>query len=72
MLVNIYRITYKFPSEERYSFAQQLRRAALSVVSNLSEGSGRLSAKDQSHFYNMAYASLLEALNQVIIAQDLG
>lgn len=72
MITNVYRITYKFPAEERYGFVQQLRRAVLSVASNLSEGSGRFSPKDQSHFFSIAYASLLEALNQVIIARDLG
>lgn len=49
---------------------QQIRRAILSVSSNLSEGSGRQSPKDQSHFYTMAYSSLLEVLNQLIFALD--
>jgi four helix bundle protein len=71
MIVFVYKLTAKFPLEERYGISLQLRRAAISVASNLSEGSGRLSAKDQGHFYNISYSSLMEALNQVIIAKDL-
>ena len=72
MVVRLYEITAKFPAEERYGLTQQLRRAAVSVSSNLSEGSGRFSAKDQGHFYSTAYSSLMEALNQILIAKDLG
>ena len=72
MVVKVYTITEKFPKEERYGLVQQLRRAAISVSSNLSEGSGRFSARDQSHFYSMSYSSLLELLNQLMIAKQLG
>lgn len=66
----IYAVTKSLPPEERYGLVQQIRRAILSVSSNLSEGSGRQSPKDQSHFYTMAYSSLLEVLNQLIFALD--
>lgn len=66
----IYTVTNKFPPEEKYGLVQQIRRATLSVSSNLSEGSGRKSPKDQGHFYTMAYSSLLEVLNQLIFALD--
>lgn len=68
----IYSITSQFPGEEKYGIVQQLRRAAISLSSNLSEGTGRFSPKDQAHFYSMAYSSLMELLNQVIISKDLG
>ena len=50
----------------------QLRRAAVSIVSNLAEGSARTSYKDKAHFSQIAYSSLIEVLNQLIIANDLG
>lgn len=50
----------------------QLRRAVISVPSNIAEGSGRTSAKDQAHFLEMAFGSLMEVDCQMDIAQDLG
>ncbi|HLF65216.1 MAG TPA: four helix bundle protein [Saprospiraceae bacterium] len=71
-LVNvIYSVTATFPSEEKYGLTSQLRRASVSVSSNMAEGSTRLSKKDKARFYEMAYGSLIEVLNQLIIAQDL-
>lgn len=67
----IYSITANFPSSERYSLQLQLRRSAISICSNISEGSGRNTAKDQAHFSTMAYSSLLETLNQLILAYEL-
>ena len=67
----IYEATSKFPAEEKFGLVLQLRRAAISVVSNLAEGSARVSPKDQAHFSQIAYSSLIEILNQIIIAQDL-
>jgi len=68
----IYSATSTFPSEERYGMVSQLRRAAISVSSNLAEGSSRSGLKDQLHFYNISYSSLMEVLNQLIISMDLG
>jgi four helix bundle protein len=48
----------------------QLRRAVISICSNIAEGSSRKSKKDQGHFYNIAFSSLMETLNQLIICQD--
>ncbi len=67
----IYSITKLFPREEKYSLTDQLRRASISIASNLAEGSARSSLKDQAHFTNMAYGSLMEVLNQLYIAFDL-
>lgn len=50
----------------------QLRLAVISVPSNIAEGSGRTSAKDQAHFYNIAYGSLMEVFSQLDVACDLG
>lgn len=72
LTVFVYQITGGFPSEERFCLTLQVRKAALSVASNISEGSARVSKKDQAHFYQMAYSSLAEVLNQLIIATDLG
>jgi four helix bundle protein len=67
----IYEVTAQFPKEEIYSLTNQIRRAAVSVASNLAEGSGRSSSKDKSHFYQMAYSSLMETLNQIYTSLDL-
>lgn len=71
LVVDIYKITGKFPTEERFGLVNQMRRAAVSISSNLAEGSGRNTAKDQAYFYNIAYSSLMELLNQLLIAFDL-
>ncbi|MDX2413764.1 MAG: four helix bundle protein [Bacteroidales bacterium] len=69
---SVYEISNSFPEDERFGLISQLRRSAVSVCSNLAEGSSRLSAKDQKHFYNMAYSSLMESFNQILISYDLG
>lgn len=71
LVTKIYAITQKFPHDELFGLTNQLRRAAVSAASNLAEGSGRTSKKDQSHFYTVAYSSVMEILAQVIIATDL-
>jgi four helix bundle protein len=68
---SIYKLTGTFPDSEKFGIISQLRRTAISVCSNLAEGSSRKSKKDQSHFYNIAYSSLMETLNQLIISNDL-
>ncbi len=68
----IYQLTESFPKEERFGLISQVRRASVSVVSNLAEGSSRKSSKDQANFSQMAYSSLIEVLNHLILAVDLG
>jgi len=68
----VYALLKKFPREEQYALCDQLRRAVISVPSNIAEGSGRTSAKDQAHFLEMAFGSLMEVDCQMDIAQDLG
>ncbi len=72
LVKEIYAITNSFPSDEKYGLVSQLRRAAVSVASNISEGSARNTAKDQANFYGMAYSSLMELYNQLIISKDIG
>jgi len=67
----VYQLTKDFPTEEKYGLTSQLRRAAVSVSSNIAEGSTRWSKKDQARFYEIAFGSLIEILNQLILANDL-
>ena len=67
----IYRHLDKFPNTEKFALCDQIRRAAISVPSNIAEGSGRASTKERIHFLEIAYGSLLEVYNQFIIAEDL-
>lgn len=69
---SIFNITKKFPKEEAYSSVSQMRRAAMSVSSNLAEGFGRHSKADKLHFYVMARGSLTELQNQIILTGDVG
>jgi len=68
----VYKITQKFPSGEKFGLINQMRRAAVSISSNLAEGTSRSSKKDQAHFSQISYGSLIEVLNQVILSLDLG
>lgn len=67
-----YKLLEKFPAEERYAMCDQLRRASVSVTSNIAEGVNRFSVKDKSHFIEIAYGSLMEVSSQFEIAEDLG
>lgn len=67
----IYKITNTFPDAEKFGLTSQLRRASISVSSNLAEGSSRITNKDKAHFTTMLYSSLMEVLNQIIIAKEL-
>jgi four helix bundle protein len=72
LVKNIYAITKSFPSEEKFGLVNQVNRSAVSVASNLAEGCGRTSLKDQAHFSQMAYGSLMELSCQLTLAADLG
>jgi four helix bundle protein len=69
---SIYKLLKKFPSEERYAMCDQLRRASISISSNIAEGVNRYSVKDKAHFIEMAYGSLMEVSSQIEIAEELG
>ena len=66
-----YKLLKKFPSDERFAMCDQLRRASVSITSNIAEGVNRYSIKDKSHFIEMAYGSLMEVSSQFEIAEDL-
>lgn len=68
----VYKVVRTFPSEEKYALGDQLRRASVSITSNIAEGSGRQSFKDQAHFVELSYGSLMEVMSQLDIAMDLG
>jgi four helix bundle protein len=67
----IYSITSKFPTEEKFGIVSQIRRAGISVSNNLAEGSARISSKEQARFSEIPYSSLMEVLNLYILAHDL-
>jgi len=68
----VYRLTKKFPDDERFGLTSQVRRAAVSIASNLAEGSGRGSPKDFAHFVQVGYGSLMEVVSQVHLARRQG
>ena len=67
-----YILQRKFPAEERWALCDQLRRASVSITSNIAEGVNRYSVKDKAHFLEVAYGSLMEVSSQFEIAEDLG
>lgn len=69
---NIYLLTQKFPNEEKFGLMQQIRRAAVSIFSNIAEGAGRSTDADFAHFVDMANGSAFEIETQLYIAFDLG
>ena len=67
-----YKLLKKFPPEEKFAMCDQLRRASISITSNIAEGVNRFSIKDKSHFIEIAYGSLMEVSSQFEIAEELG
>jgi four helix bundle protein len=71
MTVAVYRLTAQFPREETYGLSSQLRRAGISVASNIAEGYGRTSTGEYRQFLGMARGSNLELQTQLVIARKL-
>ena len=71
LVKEVYTITYTFPEIEKFGLVNQLRRAAVSISSNLAEGSSRETSKEKANFYKMSYSSLMEVLNHLILSNDL-
>jgi len=72
LCLEIYKITKGFPDEEKYGLTSQLRRAAVSVPSNISEGYGRKTTPEYIQFLYIAYGSICEIETQTLLSGDLG
>lgn len=71
LVLEIYKITRDFPKVEIYGLSQQMRRAAVSIVSNIAEGYGRKHKAEYNRFLSIAYGSLSELETQYLLATDL-
>lgn len=72
LVKDVYGVLNTFPKEEKYALCNQLRRAVISVPSNIAEGMGRKSKKEQIHFLEIAFGSLMETFCHLELAKDLG
>jgi four helix bundle protein len=72
LCLDVYRVTTGFPAEEKYGLVSQIRRAAVSVPSNIAEGYGRKTTGEYVQLLHVAYASLCELETQMLLAVDLG
>ncbi|MDD5055691.1 MAG: four helix bundle protein [Candidatus Peribacteraceae bacterium] len=68
----IYKMTIGFPKHELFGLTSQIRRAAVSITSNLAEGFGRPSKADKVHFYYISLSSVYEVQNQSLLSRDIG
>jgi len=71
LVLEIYKETKNFPNEEIFGLTNQIRRASVSITSNISEGFNRISLKEKLQFYYIALGSLAEVQNQLLIAKDV-
>ncbi|HEY4508266.1 MAG TPA: four helix bundle protein [Candidatus Paceibacterota bacterium] len=72
LVLQVYRITRRFPKEELFGLSSQMRRATISITSNIAEDFGRHGYKEKVQFYYLAQGSLTELKNQVIAGHDIG
>jgi four helix bundle protein len=71
-ITRVYQVTRSFPKDELYGLTNQMRRAAVSVASNIAEGQGRLSPREFKHFLGQARGSMLELETQLEVSKNLG
>ena len=71
-VVAVYKLLDTFPDTEKFALCNQIRRAAISVTSNIAEGVSRTSNKEKIHFLEIAYASMMEVDSQLDVSVDLG
>lgn len=72
LVLIIYKITQHFPKEETFGLVSQMRRAAISITSNIAEGFSRKTSKEKSQFYSMVLGSITELQNQLLVCRDVG
>ena len=72
LVVEIYGLLRQYPSEERYALCDQMRRAAISITSNIAEGMSRYSDKEKVHFLEISFGSLMEVDSQLEVSVELG
>jgi four helix bundle protein len=72
LVLMVYKAVKKFPRDELFGLTSQIKRAVVSITSNIAEGFSRYTYKDKTHFYYIALGSLTETQNQIIIAKDVG
>ena len=72
LVMQVYALLKQFPDEERFALCGQIRRAAISIPSNIAEAVGRISKKEQLHFIEFAFGSLNESMSQLELAHDFG
>lgn len=72
LVVDIYKLTSNFPTEERYTLVKQMKKSVISIPSNISEGAGRSTAKEYVRFLDIANGSLSELETQLLLSQRLG
>lgn len=72
LVVDVYKSTEKFPDQEKFGLTSQIRRSAVSIPSNISEGAGRNSSKEFNNFIGIANGSSFELQTQLILSNRLG
>ena len=72
LAIMVYRATSNFPDTEKFGLANQIRRASVSISSNIAEGFSRQSLKEKINFYYISLGSLTEVQSQILLAKDLG
>lgn len=71
LCLEIYRVSVLFPTGERFGLVAQIRRASVSIVSNIAEGFGRRTQAEKNRFFDMAIGSVCEVQSQLLISRDL-
>lgn len=71
LVIAIYEVTKSFPKEEMFGLTNQLRRAAVSITSNIAEGFGKRTTREKTQFYSTSLGSLHEVQNQLLIFRDI-
>ena len=72
LVVDVYKLLKLFPAEEKYALCDQIRRAVISITSNIAEGMNRMSDKEKAHFIGVADASMMEVDSQLEVSVELG